>query len=201
MGNRGHGDRLCCGHPRPANRRRGRCVSVLPYRRLRIDVSGESRLGCEDVALPFASRPALRHRSRDRSSAGRPANAVSRSASTLGFHIRVHCPSAQTPGVCQSMPMPGAFMIVTGIPLLALVFAAPDGRRILKSRFGKSAYWVAAGVLPIVALWNVVTYQIIWHSTRAFASLCCRSGFAGGWHQVVSSTRSREPSCSYWRCR
>ena len=30
---------------------------------------------------------------------------------------------------------------------------------------------MAAAVLPIAALWNTASYQMIWQSTRAFASL------------------------------
>ncbi len=70
-----------------------------------------------------------------------------------------------------SYAMTGAQSILTGIPLLALVFPS--------TRFGFREWlaflillvWPAAIFLPIDALSNVTSYQFIWQSSRAIATL------------------------------
>jgi hypothetical protein len=70
-----------------------------------------------------------------------------------------------------SYAMTSARSIVTGIPLLALVFPS--------TRFGFREWlafllllvWPAAVFLPIDALSNVTSYQFIWQSSRAIATL------------------------------
>jgi len=70
-----------------------------------------------------------------------------------------------------SAAMPGAWAILSGIPLLWLVFAARHSAFDSWPTFLKSLLWTAAILLPIVALWNKASYQAIWQSARAFAAL------------------------------
>ncbi len=70
-----------------------------------------------------------------------------------------------------SAPMPAPFAMLTAIPLLALVFPLRGCGSGSLSTPLKSLLWAASIALPIAALWNVSTYQLIWQSSRAFASL------------------------------
>jgi hypothetical protein len=70
-----------------------------------------------------------------------------------------------------SAPMPDVRAIITGVPLLALVFAVPRSGSVSRAAILPPMLWATAILLPIVALWNVLSYQIIWQSSRAFAAL------------------------------
>jgi hypothetical protein len=70
-----------------------------------------------------------------------------------------------------SAPMHGALAIVAGLPMLALVFAAPRLTNHAWSRFFTGVWLGVAVALPIAALWNITSYQIIWQSARAVAAL------------------------------
>jgi hypothetical protein len=67
-----------------------------------------------------------------------------------------------------SYAMPPAILVFTGIPLLGLFIPIAPSRFIERSVI-HVVMWTAALVLPIVALANIVMYQLIWQSTRAFA--------------------------------
>lgn len=69
------------------------------------------------------------------------------------------------------MPMPSIRMILTGLPMLALVLPLPKSVISTRSRFFESFLWVAAVALPIGALWSYQAYQYIWQSSRALAAL------------------------------
>jgi hypothetical protein len=70
-----------------------------------------------------------------------------------------------------SMDMPGAWAVVTGLPLLALTLLAASSRPGSRSVYAKWLLWAAACLLPIAALWHVSSYQLIWQSARLFAAL------------------------------
>jgi hypothetical protein len=70
-----------------------------------------------------------------------------------------------------SWPMPGALAAVTGLPLMALVFAAPRFGFGSQALLIKSLLWTFAIALPTLALRDVASYQVIWQSSRAFAAL------------------------------
>jgi hypothetical protein len=70
-----------------------------------------------------------------------------------------------------ALRMPSAASIVTGIPVIALLIPVPQSMFGARVRAVDAAMWVAAVVLPVMALWNGGVYQFIWQSTRAFAVL------------------------------
>jgi hypothetical protein len=70
-----------------------------------------------------------------------------------------------------SKDMLGGWRIITGVPLMALVFAAPRSDVGSRLTAMTSLLWAAAILWPIAALWNATSYQAIWQSSRAFAVL------------------------------
>ena len=70
-----------------------------------------------------------------------------------------------------STPMPGASSAIAGLPLMALVFAAPRFGAAYRSTPVKVLLWVFAILLPLVAVRSSASYQLIWQSSRAFAAL------------------------------
>lgn len=68
-------------------------------------------------------------------------------------------------------PMPSAAVMLTGLPMLALVL--PVRRQfVLSSQYlFQFLLWAAAISLPILGLWYITPYQLIWQSTRALAAL------------------------------
>jgi hypothetical protein len=70
-----------------------------------------------------------------------------------------------------SMSMPGPSAIITALPMLALTSLAASSRLGSWSVHAKWLLWAAAFLLPIAALWNVFSYQIIWQSARLYAVL------------------------------
>jgi hypothetical protein len=67
--------------------------------------------------------------------------------------------------------MLGAWKIVAGLPLLALVFTTPRSGAGPPSTAMTSLLWAAAILWPVAALWDATIYQTIWQSARAFAAL------------------------------
>ena len=70
-----------------------------------------------------------------------------------------------------SGPMRNTWALVTGLPLLALVFAVPRLGLALRPALVKSLLWAGAIAIPLFALSNVTSYQAIWQSSRAVAVL------------------------------
>ena len=70
-----------------------------------------------------------------------------------------------------SRPMPDAESIVAGLPLLALVFPMTRWRVDALPMWLRAVLWTAAILLPVLALWNVTSYQFIWQSSRAVAAM------------------------------
>jgi len=70
-----------------------------------------------------------------------------------------------------SRDMLGAWKIVAGLPLLALVFTTPRSGAGPPSTAMTSLLWAAAILWPVAALWDATIYQTIWQSSRAFAAL------------------------------
>ena len=73
--------------------------------------------------------------------------------------------------VSASASMPSAWLILTGLPLVALVFVRRCRDWTAGSRMTRALWWTAAIALPVLALWFTVSYQAVWQSTRAFAAL------------------------------
>lgn len=69
-----------------------------------------------------------------------------------------------------SAAMPGAWLAVAGLPLVALIGSDRIARRISSSAVLRAAIWMLAIALPIAALWNAVSYQVVWQSARASAA-------------------------------
>lgn len=71
-----------------------------------------------------------------------------------------------------SFDMPPAHWMLAGIPLAALIIPFP---RLLSGpaipRTVRMALWFLGVTLPIVALYDMLSYQAIWQSARAFAAL------------------------------
>jgi hypothetical protein len=70
-----------------------------------------------------------------------------------------------------SMSMPGPSALIAAVPLLALTSLAAASRPGSWSVPVKSLLWAAAVLLPIAALWNHFSYQLIWQSARLSAAL------------------------------
>jgi hypothetical protein len=86
-----------------------------------------------------------------------------------------------------SMQMPGASAVLTGLPLVALTSLTASSRLGSWSVYVKSVLWAAACLLPIAALWHVLSYQLIWQSSRLYAALlplgvCWRLAKSHGQH-------------------
>jgi hypothetical protein len=70
-----------------------------------------------------------------------------------------------------SMQMPPAYWIFAGAPFVAmLAMSGPDRDRTI-GRGITSAIWFLAVLLPIVALYDAWSYQLIWQAARSFAAL------------------------------
>ena len=67
--------------------------------------------------------------------------------------------------------MPTAWTILTGTPLLALVFVRRCRDWAAESKTAGVLLWIAAILLPALALQFSVSYQAVWQSTRAFAAM------------------------------
>jgi hypothetical protein len=70
-----------------------------------------------------------------------------------------------------SMEMPGKSAVVTGLPLLVLTWLAASSRPASWSVLVKSLLWAATILVPIAAVWNVFSYQLVWQSSRLYAAL------------------------------
>lgn len=72
-----------------------------------------------------------------------------------------------------SRPMPPAQWILAGIPLVVMLVPLPRLVRLLarRRRQVRTALWFLSLALPIVALYDVMSYRVIWNSTQAFAAL------------------------------
>jgi dolichyl-phosphate-mannose-protein mannosyltransferase len=70
-----------------------------------------------------------------------------------------------------SMLMPGPSAILAAFPLLALTSLAASSRLGSWSVHAKLLLWAAAFLVPIAALWNAFSYQLIWQSARLYAAL------------------------------
>jgi dolichyl-phosphate-mannose-protein mannosyltransferase len=66
--------------------------------------------------------------------------------------------------------MPSPIFLVTGIPVIGLFVPVPQSMFGPRVRATDVAMWVTAIVLPILALSNMLAYQVIWQSTRALGS-------------------------------
>ena len=73
--------------------------------------------------------------------------------------------------VFASAAMPPAWLIVSGLPVLGLVVAAPGSGVLSRSPRARALLWAAAVALPLFALWSAAGYQVIWQSSRAVAAL------------------------------
>lgn len=69
-----------------------------------------------------------------------------------------------------SMPW-GVMAISTSAPLLTLAFLSSRCHVSAPSTLFKSLWWMLGIALPILALFDVTSYQLIWQSSRAFAVL------------------------------
>src|SRR5262245_6101114 len=67
--------------------------------------------------------------------------------------------------------MPGVGAVVTGAPLIALGLASARLGFITRLLVSRVLLWAVALALPIYALWDVRSYQFIWQSARAIATL------------------------------
>ena len=78
-----------------------------------------------------------------------------------------------------SLDMPPAHWIVAGIPLVAIVMPLPllDRARGFATRPVVGMLWLLGLTVPILSLYDMTSYQVIWQSVRAFAALlpiaCC----------------------------
>jgi hypothetical protein len=70
-----------------------------------------------------------------------------------------------------SMEMPGRSAVVTGVPLLVLTWLAASSRLGSWSLLVKPLLCAATILVPIAAVWNVFSYQLIWQSSRLYAAL------------------------------
>jgi hypothetical protein len=72
-----------------------------------------------------------------------------------------------------TMEMPSAFLILSGIPLIALLMPFPQLMKpsASRDRLFRIASWAAALVLSVTSLYSMLTYQLVWESARAFAAL------------------------------
>jgi hypothetical protein len=74
-----------------------------------------------------------------------------------------------------SLGMSSPQWILTGIPLVAMIVLPFRGSRASPhpalSRLAVTALWVVVVTLPITALYNVWSYQLIWQSARGFTAL------------------------------
>ena len=78
-----------------------------------------------------------------------------------------------------SMQMPPAYWIVAGAPFVAMIVAIPGRHRDRMIGPGITrAIWFLAVLLPIVALYDAWSYQLIWQAARSFAALL---PVAAGW--------------------
>lgn len=68
-----------------------------------------------------------------------------------------------------SAPMYATWFALAGVPAMALAWLDLRGLR-TRSRAAFTVLWTAAIVLPVAALVNVASYQVIWQSTRAVAA-------------------------------
>jgi hypothetical protein len=67
--------------------------------------------------------------------------------------------------------MPGVGAVVAGAPLLALGLASARLDFLTRLMVSRALLWAAAMALPIYALWDVRSYQLIWQSVRAITTL------------------------------
>jgi hypothetical protein len=67
--------------------------------------------------------------------------------------------------------MPGAGAVAAGVPLVALAIVSARLGFITRLMFSRVLFWAAAIALPVYALWDVRSYQLIWQSARAIATL------------------------------
>src|SRR4029453_4842001 len=67
--------------------------------------------------------------------------------------------------------MPGVGAVVASVPLVALALVSARLDFITRLMFSRVLLWAAAVFLPIYALWDVRSYQLIWQAARAVATL------------------------------
>ena len=67
--------------------------------------------------------------------------------------------------------MPGVGAMVVNLPLVALALVSARLDFITRLMFSRVLLWAAAVLLPIYALWDVRSYQLIWQAARAIATL------------------------------
>lgn len=67
--------------------------------------------------------------------------------------------------------MPGVDAMVASVPLVALALVSARLDFITRLMFSRVLLWAAAVFLPIYALWDVRSYQLIWQAARAIATL------------------------------
>jgi hypothetical protein len=67
--------------------------------------------------------------------------------------------------------MPGVGAVVASVPLVALVLASARLGFVTRLMVSRVLLWAAAVFLPIYALWDVRSYQLVWQSARAIATL------------------------------
>jgi Dolichyl-phosphate-mannose-protein mannosyltransferase len=88
-----------------------------------------------------------------------------------------------------SLPMREVVAAVAmSVPLLVLVFLEVRTREAQRSVVLRLVSWTAAIVLPILALWNLVSYQLVWQFARTIAALL---PIAIAWQ--VASGRVQDP--------
>jgi hypothetical protein len=73
--------------------------------------------------------------------------------------------------VFASAPMQPVNTILMGVPLIVLLFSHGNKKSRRESTVFAILYWSSCILLPVLALWNFVPYQIIWQSARATAAL------------------------------